>query len=87
LGMLTNRIPLFRRLKWYLVASTNTYYVNRNNNYVEASVGLENIGYKLLRFMRVDGVAGYTNFKNPVYGIRIGISSSVFSLGRSDDDE
>jgi hypothetical protein len=87
LGMLTNRIPLFRRLKWYLVASTNTYYVNRNNNYVEASVGLENIGYKLLRFMRVDGVAGYTNFKNPVYGIRIGISSSVFSLGSNDDDE
>nr|MBP6316140.1 carboxypeptidase-like regulatory domain-containing protein [Chitinophagaceae bacterium] len=80
-GMITNKIPLFRRLKWYLVAATNTYYVNGNNNYVEASIGLENIGYKLLRFIRVDGVAGYTNFKNPVYGIRIGLNSSVISLG------
>lgn len=87
LGMLTNRIPLFRRLKWYLVAATNTYYVNSGNNYVEASIGLENIGYKLLRFIRVDGVAGYTNFKNPVYGIRIGISSSVINLGSNNDDE
>lgn len=87
LGMITNKIPLFRRLKWYLVAATNTYYVNSNNNYVEASLGLENIGYKLLRFIRVDGVAGYTNFKNPVYGIRIGINSSVFQLGDVDQDE
>ncbi|HMT36317.1 MAG TPA: DUF5686 family protein, partial [Chitinophagaceae bacterium] len=87
LGMITNKIPLFRRLKWYLVAATNTYYVNSNNNYVEASLGLENIGYKLLRFIRVDGVAGYTNFKNPVYGIRIGINSSVFQLGDGDQDE
>ena len=85
--MITNKIPLFRRLKWYLVAATNTYYVNSNNNYVEASLGLENIGYKLLRFIRVDGVAGYTNFKNPVYGIRIGINSSVFQLGDVDQDE
>ena len=86
LGMITNKIPLFRRLKWYLVAATNTYYVNGSNNYVEASIGLENIGYKLLRFIRVDGVAGYTNFKNPVYGIRIGINSSVISLGGDDGE-
>lgn len=86
-GMITNKIPLFRRLKWYLVAATNTYFVNGNNNYVEASIGLENIGYKLLRFIRVDGVAGYTNFKNPVYGIRIGINSSVISLGGSDGED
>jgi hypothetical protein len=86
-GMITNKIPLFRRLKWYLVAATNTYYVNGNNNYVEASIGLENIGYKLLRFIRVDAVAGYTNFKNPVYGIRIGINSSVIRLGGGDAED
>ncbi len=84
-GLLTNKIPLFRRLKWYLVAATNMYYVNQKNNYIEASVGLENIGYKLFRFMRVDGVVGYSNFSSPVYGVRIGVNSSVFQLGSNDD--
>jgi hypothetical protein len=84
-GLLTNKIPLFRRLKWYLVAASNMYYVNRNNNYIEASAGLENIGFKLFRFMRVDGVVGYSNLARPVYGVRIGVNSSVFSIGRGED--
>ena len=84
-GLLTNKIPMFRRLKWYLVASTNMYYVNQNNNYIEASLGLENIGFKLFRFMRVDGVVGYSNFKMPMYGIRIGVNGAVFQIGNNDD--
>lgn len=85
-GLLTNKIPLFRRLKWYLVASSNAYYVNRDNNYIEVSAGLENIGYKMLRFIRVDGVVGYTNGINPVYGIRIGLNSSIVKLDVGNDD-
>lgn len=84
-GLLTNKIPLFRRLKWYLVAASNMYYVIRTNNYIEVSAGLENIGFKLFRFIRVDGVVGYSNLTNPVYGVRIGVNSSVFSIGRGDD--
>ncbi len=84
-GLLTNKIPLFRRLKWYLVAASNMYYVTQGNNYIEASVGLENIGYKLFRFMRVDGVAGYSNLKSPVYGVRIGINSTVFKINSETD--
>ncbi len=88
-GLLTNKIPLFRNLKWYLVGSGNAYYVNKNNNYIEVSAGLENIGYKLLRILRVDGVVGYSNLKNPMYGIRIGINSSALSidLGGSNDED
>ncbi|HAD35057.1 MAG TPA: hypothetical protein DCF44_11295, partial [Chitinophagaceae bacterium] len=84
-GLLTNKIPLFRRLKYYLVASTNMYYVNQDNNYMELCVGLENIGYKIFRIVRVDGVVGYNNFKNPVYGVRIGISGGVFGFDSADD--
>lgn len=86
-GLLTNKIPLFRRLKWYLVASTNTYYVDKSHNYVEVSAGLENIGYRIFRFLRVDGVAGYTNLKTPVYGIRIGINSSLIQIGSGKDED
>ncbi|MBL7773153.1 MAG: carboxypeptidase-like regulatory domain-containing protein [Chitinophagaceae bacterium] len=81
-GLLTNKIPLFRNLRYYLVAAGNAYYVNKNNNYMEASLGLENVGYGMFRFLRVDGVVGYTNLKKPMYGIRVGLSGlSGISFG------
>ncbi len=86
-GLGTNKIPLFRKLKYYLVAATNGYYVNSNNNYIEISAGLENIGFSLFRFFRVDGVVGYQNFDSPVFGIRVGINGAAISTGRSGDPE
>ncbi|HMK02550.1 MAG TPA: DUF5686 family protein, partial [Ferruginibacter sp.] len=67
-GLISNKIPLFKRLNWNLVAGGNAFYVNRSNNYVEVFAGLENI-FKLLR---VDFVASYTNGKKGLAGIRIG---------------
>ena len=68
-GFLTNKIPLFQRLNWYLVGGSNAFYVNKNNNYVEVFGGLENI-FKLLR---VDLVASYLNGHYGQTGIRIGL--------------
>src|SRR5579862_139279 len=42
-GMLTNKIPLFKKLNWYLVAGSNAFYVNPKNNYFEIFGGVENI--------------------------------------------
>jgi hypothetical protein len=86
-GMLTNKIPLFRKLNWQLVGGTNAYLVNRNNNYIEVFGGLENIGFRLFRFLRVDLVAGYQNLVNPIVGLRIGVSGSIFATpeNRMDD--
>lgn len=67
-GLLTNRIPLFNRLKWHLVAGTNAFYVNRNSNYVEVFAGLENI----FKVIRVDVVAGYQSHADTRVGVRIG---------------
>ncbi|HMX36308.1 MAG TPA: DUF5686 and carboxypeptidase regulatory-like domain-containing protein [Ferruginibacter sp.] len=67
-GMLTNKIPLFRRLNWNLVVGSNAYYVNRKNHFVEAFFGLENI----LKLFRVDYVFGYTNNHSYSGEIRIG---------------
>lgn len=67
-GLLTNKVPLLNKLKWNLVAGSNAFYVNSNNNYVEVFAGLENI-FKLIR---VDVIAGYQSQDKTRIGVRIG---------------
>ncbi|MEP6675730.1 MAG: DUF5686 and carboxypeptidase regulatory-like domain-containing protein [Ferruginibacter sp.] len=67
-GLLTNKIPLFNRLNWNLVAGSNALYVNKNNNYVEAFAGLENI----FKIFRLDLVYAYENGKRGLTGLRLG---------------
>ena len=68
-GMLTNKIPLFNKLKWNLVAGGNSFYVNRNNYYFEAFAGIENI----LKFFRVDFVTAWQAQPGHSFGIRVGL--------------
>ncbi len=72
-GLLTNKIPLFKRLNWNLVTGANAFYVKQNNNYAEAFAGLENI----FKLFRVDFVAGYANGTKAVTGIRIGAGGLI----------
>ena len=74
-GLLTNKIPLFKRLNWNLVAGSNAFYVNRSSNYVEIFAGLENI----LKIIRLDLVAAYTNGKRGLTGIRVGFGGILGS--------
>lgn len=67
-GLLTNKIPLFNKLKWNLVAGANAFYINRDNNYVEVFGGIENI----LKMIRVDVVAGYQSKEDTRIGVRVG---------------
>lgn len=67
-GLLTNKIPLFRKLNWYLVAGSNAFYVNQHNNYVEVFGGVENI----LKLFRVDFITSYLNGKTGQFGVRVG---------------
>ena len=67
-GLLTNKIPLFRKLNWNLVAGSNAFFVNTGNHYLEIFGGLENI----FKIFRVDGVIGYDNNNKVTSGIRIG---------------
>ena len=72
-GLLTNKIPLFNRLNWNLVAGSNAFYVNSKSNYVEVFAGLENI----FKILRVDLVAAYANGKRGLTGIRIGTGGVI----------
>ena len=72
-GLLTNKIPYFKKLNWYLVAGTNTFYVNEKNNHVEVFVGIENI----LKIFRIDFVAGYDNGRQSRTALRIGFGGLI----------
>ena len=80
-GLLTNKIPLFKRLNWNLVGGGNAFYVNGKNNYVEVFAGLENI----LKIFRVDFVASYSNGKSTTTGIRIGTGGILGGSLRSNN--
>lgn len=68
-GMLTNKIPLIRKLNLYLVAGGNGFY-NRDNNYFELFAGFDNI----LKQFRVDFVQSFLNGKAWQHEFRIGLS-------------
>lgn len=72
-GLLTNKIPLFNRLKWNLVVGSNTFYVNSNNYYIEAFAGLENI----LKIFRVDFVTAYQAQPGSNFGVRVGLGGII----------
>ncbi len=68
-GMLSNKIPLFNKLKWYFVAGTNAFYVNSDNYYVEAFAGVENI----FKVFRVDFINAYQPGLGNKFGVRVGL--------------
>ena len=78
-GLLTNKIPLFNRLKWNLVAGSNAFYVNEQNNYVEVFAGLENI----FKILRADVVFAYVNGTKGQVGVRLGFGGIVNSVSVS----
>ncbi len=74
-GLLTNKIPLFKKLNWNFVYGTNALYINPRSKYAEVFAGLENI-FKLFRF---DVVAGFQNGFKPVYTYRLGFDGLLGS--------
>lgn len=74
-GLLTNKIPLFKRLNWNLVGGGNAFFVNKNSNYVEVFGGIENI----FKVLRVDVVGSYLNGNKGQVGIRLGLGGIIGS--------
>ncbi len=74
-GLLTNKLPLLKKLNWNLVTGTNAFFVNSNNNYLEVFIGLENI----LKFFRVDFIQSFTANHSPYSGITIGMNGAWFA--------
>ena len=69
-GLLTNKIPGFKKLNWFLVAGSNALYLKSGLWYSELSIGLENI----LKIFRVDYVHSFSGDNNDGRsGIRISL--------------
>ncbi len=86
-GFLTNKIPLLRQLRWYLVTGANAYYVNEHLYHTEAFVGIENLGFDAFRLLRLDFVQSWNSLDQRVSAIRIGLNtSSLLPINFSDTD-
>lgn len=66
-GLLTNKIPLFRKLNWYLVTGANAFYVNKDRKYLEVFGGLDNI----FKILRIDLVFGFEEGLAAHRGLRL----------------
>ena len=58
-GLLTNKIPVIKKLQWNLLTGGNAYFINETDNYAEYFIGLENI----FKIFRVDFVTAFNNGK------------------------
>jgi hypothetical protein len=67
-GLLTNKIPFFKKLNWNLVGGANAFYVNKTNNYFEVFGGIENI----FKVLRIDVVTGFEYGRKGFTAIRLG---------------
>ena len=61
-GLITNKIPGFKKLNWFLVAGANSLLMEMDNYYIEYFLGLENI-FKVIRFdfIRSNDKGGMSN--------------------------
>ena len=79
-GLLSNKIPFLKQAQWYLLFGGNAFYATDKTYYTEAFVGIDNIGYKLLRFLRVDFVQSWDSYMGRNSGIRFGLNSRAFTV-------
>jgi len=73
-GLLSNKIPLLRQARYYLLFGGNAFYAGNNYYYTEAFAGIDNIGYKLARVLRIDFVQSWDSYRGRNSGIRFGIN-------------
>lgn len=80
-GFITNKIPGFKYLQWTGVVGGHALLLPDNKYYSEFTFGLENIGFKIYRFLRADGVVSWQTGFKPMYGFRLGINLGALPVG------
>lgn len=74
-GFISNKLPLLKQLDWHFVLSGNGFYQEDGSHYTEYGLGLEHIGFKLFKFVRLDYFIGrgseHDKWRN---GFRLGLT-------------
>lgn len=60
-GYILSRVPLLNKLNYNLVVGAHLFTTENQKPYQEYSIGIDNIGFKKFRFLRVDYVRSYQN--------------------------
>ncbi|WP_299392453.1 DUF5686 and carboxypeptidase regulatory-like domain-containing protein [uncultured Gelidibacter sp.] len=60
-GLILSRVPLINKLNYNLVIGAHAFSTEHQKPYQEFSIGIDNIGFKKFRFLRVDYVRSYQN--------------------------
>ena len=76
-GFIWNKIPGLKQLGFEFVAGYHFLYTPEKQEYMEFTLGLDRIGWNLLRFLRVDFVMGYKVGEPLRYGGVVGITLSL----------
>lgn len=82
-GLLSNKVPLLRQARYYLLVGGNAFYSDADHFYSEAFVGIDNIGWKLVRFLRLDFVQSWDSYSGRNSGIRLGINMRGVAVSRN----
>ncbi len=73
-GLVTNKIPLFRKLNWFLVLGSNALYISNNQQHYEYFFSIENI----LKIVRFDFVQTYEPNGHNTSGIKFSLSGLLY---------
>ena len=68
-GLLSNKIPGFKKLNWFFVTGVNALHIDKTADYYELQFGIENI----LKVIRVDYVQGFETGGGKPSGIRLSL--------------
>jgi hypothetical protein len=66
-GLLSNKIPLFRKYNWFFVVGGNSLFLDAGNNYVDVFFSIENI----LKVVRIDFVQSFRSKSFNRSGIKL----------------
>lgn len=68
-GLLSNKIPGFKKLNWFFVTGANALHIKNGQEYYELLFGIENIG----KLIRVDFVQGFASGGARPSGFRVSV--------------
>ena len=76
-GYITGNLPLIKKLGWSMVAGADFLYTTEEKDYLELSLGFDQIGFGILRLFRFDVVGSFRKGEYDGLGYLVGITLPI----------